>query len=355
MRYSLLLILVFFGCSISFETPAYGDKLGQFSIPTSLPSFTVTTLESPQEAGEFNSIAIQNDKVHISYSTKYSGRIGHLKYAANGSGSWAFTDLSPYRPGPIAIDHNNCVYIAYSNQYNIYCVTNESGSWVSSTVVSSGPGDLFSPSIAVDHNKYVHILYMQGFDPNFVIKYATNRSGSWQVFTIGSGEVSSPRSIAARGNTVYLCYFDRSQNALKCVSGEPGSWDYSTVTTDNLFDPSIAVDNEGKIHIIYFSLTTDLTYATNRSGSWEKTTIDTDLSSSSSSIAVDRNNKAHVAYFGSGVTVNYATNRYGPWVSTPVGSPQSLNGSVSIATDSGDKAHLTYWYSNTSDLMYAHQ
>ena len=62
--------------------------------------------------------------------------------------------------------------------------TNVSGSWVATTVDSSGQVGEYT-SIALDSSGKAHISYLD--DTNYGLKYATNASGSWVATTVDSG------------------------------------------------------------------------------------------------------------------------------------------------------------------------
>jgi hypothetical protein len=72
------------------------------------------------------------------------------------------------------------------------------------------------------------------------------------------------------------------------------------------------VDSNKRVHISYLDFANggDLEYATNVSGSWVIQTVDSDGDVGwYNSIAVDSNNKAHISYYdGTNFDLKYATN-----------------------------------------------
>ena len=151
------------------------------------------TVDTSTGVGEYASIALDTSgKVHISYLDKTNYSLYALKYATNASGSWVTTtvDSSGYNVGEfasIAVDTSGKVHISYYSYYDDYngalkYATNASGSWVTTTVDNSGNVGWFT-SIALDTSGKVHISYYDSywFDEydswNGALKYATNASG----------------------------------------------------------------------------------------------------------------------------------------------------------------------------------
>lgn len=79
-----------------------------------------------------------------------------------------------------------------------YCLSYE---WVVENLEHPGNTALYN-AIAVDSNNKVHIIFNDGSG----IKYQTNASGSWVLTTLESSG-SSPSSIAIdKNNKVHVCY-----------------------------------------------------------------------------------------------------------------------------------------------------
>jgi LPXTG-motif cell wall-anchored protein len=226
----------------------------------------------------------------------------------------------------IALDLSNKAHIAYisyaANAYVMKYATNSSGSWVNTTIGSPSPA-LVSPSIAVDTNGKVHISYA-GDPTGYNLMYATNVTGSWVTSVIETGGMYG------------------------------------------IYETSIAVDSNNKVHIAYMKLSDvniagTLKYATNASGIWQVVTIDsTGDADKSPSIAVDSNGKVHISYVQGtwdGTTWThynrYATNESGLWVTSAIDSTgySGLYAANSIAIDSHNNAHISYIGNN--DLRYA--
>jgi hypothetical protein len=331
-------------------------------------NWNCSTIDSSGDVGYYPSIAIDsNNKVHISYSNRSPNY--NLKYATNASGTWNTSTIDAgavEQSTSIAIDSNNKVHIGYYDWYYERCKysTNASGTWNTSTIGSTGDVGQDS-SIAVDSNNKIHISYYDA--TNSDLKYATNSLGQWVISTIDStGYVGQYSSIAVDSNNkIHISYYDATNGDLKYATNSLGQWVVSTIDSTGYVGQysSIAVDSNNKIHISYYDATNgDLKYATNSLGQWVVSTIDSTalvIQYTSTSIAIDSNNKAHISYsleifdFQDRFLfdLKYATNASEIWVTSTIDSDAYLGGYTSIAMDSNDKVHISYYFDR--NLKYA--
>ncbi|MBI4654301.1 MAG: carboxypeptidase regulatory-like domain-containing protein [Nitrospirae bacterium] len=210
----------------------------------------------------------------------------------------------------IAIDKLNRTHMVYGGD-NLYYAYFNGTSW-QSTVVDNNPNARVgcNANIAIDSNNKVHISY---FDyTNFLLKYATNASGSWVITTIGS-------------------------------AGDPGS----TIDAPLVGYSSIAVDSNSKVHIVYEW--SGIQYATNVGGTWSSVRLG---SGYYPSIAIDSNNKVHIAYTGYVYSTGaiytgaiwYLTNASGNWVEQIVESKGNSSFAwTSIAIGLNGRPRISYY------------
>ena len=240
---------------------------------------------------------------------------------------------------------------------------------LSTTVDSNDVGN--HNSIAVDSLNHVHISYAAGggfyFNNTNALKYATNASGQWVITTVDSaGDAGDFSSIAVgSANKVHISYKDNTNGDLKYATNASGQWVITTVdSTGNVGNfSSIAIDSANKVHISYLLGRTnmsygDLKYATNVSGNWVTTTLESDIdrggnSARYTSIAIDSSDKVHISYYDDSwedhlYHLKYATNASGSWVTTVVDSGSGMTGEYSsIAVDAAGNAHISYFdYAN---------
>jgi hypothetical protein len=336
-------------------------------------SWNYETVDSSSGTGQYASIAIDSlNKVHISY---YDWSNGNLMYATNASGSWAITTVDSTADvgvnSSIALDSSDKVHISYYDWDNFYLkyATNVSGSWAITTVDSSADVGLYS-SIAMDSLDKAHISYYD-YDTDD-LKYATNASGSWITETVDStGMVGLYTSIAmdssGKVHISYYEYYDDNNGDLKYATNATGSWVTETVDSSGeagLYT-SIVMDSSDNVHISYYDDTTkDLKFATNsvtpEAGNCTNTNWDCEAVDSSgavglyTSIAKDSSDKLHISYYNiSTGELKYATNASGSWVDEALDSSGDAGLYTSIARDSLANLHISYYDDRNGDLKYA--
>lgn len=116
----------------------------------------------------------------------------------------------------------------------------------------------------------------------------------------------------------------------------------------------MALSSGNIVHIIVagsnYGASNALYHLTNTSGSWVAETIATGGAYAKNAIVTDRLGYLHICYIDSG-KLKYATNASGGWVSSQLTSADVF--SISLAIDSSDKLHLSYFDQTQSNLQYA--
>jgi hypothetical protein len=140
------------------------------------------------------------------------------------------------------------------------------------------------------------------------------------------------------------------------------TWGVNETVDSHATDPigtqtSLAIDPDDHLHISYLGAGI-LRYATNATTSWSIFALDTTTSASDTSIALDSDNNIHISYTDqtAGIWDNnlgYATNASGSWVRSIVDATAGVGLHSSIAIDSQDKVHISYYDDATDDLKYA--
>ena len=232
-------------------------------------------------------------------------------------------------------------------------------------------------SIAIDSYGFRHISYQD--TTNYDLKYATDKTGSWVTVSVDTiGYVGDTTSIAIDSNDVVHISYVENYDDLKyatCSSGctTASNWDIVFVdTTDSMSMTSIAIDSNDALHISYLDYTNkDLKYATCSSGctsasNWNNVSIDTTGDRGwYSSIAIDSNDAVHISYYDlSGKNLKYATcssscTTASNWDAVLVDTTGYVGLLSSIAIDSNDAVHISYyhidmpWTNTHDDLKYA--
>ena len=269
----------------------------------------------------------------------------------------------------IAIDSNGYKHISYWDITNddLKYATDISGSWADVTVDSTGDVGQHT-SIAIDSNNGIHISYYD--ESNKDLKYATCASScatasSWTKSSIDtSGDIGVMSSIAIDTNDkVHISYYNDSNDDLKYATNAGGSW--VNITVDSVgsvgYYNSIAIASNGSIHVSYFDFTNeDLKYATcvsscNSPSSWSNDSVDeSGIVGRHSSLAIDSNDKVHISYYRNlAGNLKYANNVNGSWENISIDNNGDVGKRTSIAIDSSNDVHISYWDVSNNDLEYA--
>ena len=132
---------------------------------------------------------------------------------------------------------------------------------------------------AIDANDAIHVLY-DDFS-NGLLKYATNKTGTWVATTIFTDNVDTYHNagfgISVDGaNKVHIVYTTSGDVvALYYRTDASGSWITTKLVdyTDNIYGygfsgPAIAATSSGKVHIAFGGGASDLFYLNDLSGAW---------------------------------------------------------------------------------------
>ena len=349
--------------------------------PTATPTNTggavpSTVIDSTNDVGQYSSIVIDSYGFkHISY---WDATNKDLKYATDMTGSWVTTSVDTTgdvgQSTSIAIDSNDDIHISYHDSTNEDlkyatcsggCTT--SSNWDIVSVDTTGRVGYVS-SIAIDSNDAVHISYYD--NTNDDLKYTTCSSGcasasNWNDVSVDTaGNVGSYSSIAIDSNdAVHISYYDSTNYDLKyatCSSGcmSTSNWSYVSVDTPGFKGNrnSIAIDSNDTVHISYRDGSAPgLKYATCSSGcttasNWDIVSVDTAGNVGSySSIAIDSNDAVHISYYDfTNYALKYATCSSGcmstsNWDIEFIDTRGDVGYYTSIAIDSNDAVHISYY------------
>jgi hypothetical protein len=186
-------------------------------------NWTKKTLETGNNAGYYSSLALSGSSIYVSYTVEI-GSIDNLKFikSADGGSTWSpavtvdsVGDVGEYNS--IAV-YNNTVIISYSDQSNDdlkAAISTDGGStWPTLTPVDSSSYVGMFTSITVDGSGNFFISYWFGAgNLTHTIKpvlRVARYNGSWSTATIAdtSDCYGLNTVIRASGNTVYIAYFD---------------------------------------------------------------------------------------------------------------------------------------------------
>ncbi|MDN3512348.1 MAG: hypothetical protein NG784_13745 [Candidatus Jettenia sp.] len=202
------------------------------------------------------------------------------------------------------------------------------------------------------------------------LKYVYNTfSGSWPKKTIESaGLVGKYAAMAMKkSNTkMYISYYDQTNGNLKfAINNTTSSWSISTVdsTGNSGLYTSIALDSTGKVYISYYDATNrDLKCASTSTplvpASWTITTVDsTGDVGRFTSLAIDSMDNVHISYYDlTNGDLKHALYENAAW-STEIIDSGTYGANIgqysSLGIDSFDSVHISYYDVSNERLMYA--
>ena len=226
-------------------------------------------------------------------------------------------------------------------------------------------------SLAIDANGYKHVTYFD--DTNYVLKYATDASGSWVNITLNTTtyhqQISGSSIVIDSGGVLHIAYTGTSGNltyatcSSTCTSN--ASWTFVEIDDSGSASgsPSLAIDSNNTMHISYIeynigTTSETLKYATcsascTTASSWSNITVDNSFNTGfTTDIAIDSNDGLHISYYkqtyhNSGyyyATCTSSCNATSSWNTLGLGGGAGLCGlnPTSIVVDSNDVVHFAY-------------
>lgn len=346
-------------------------------------------VNSSRKTGKYASLDVDGTTPHVSY---YHEADDILMYAVLENGVWrnvlldrrARTDSGLTRGVGMytsIVFARGKAYISYYDgirgDLKYASVTrNNDGSFNQSIEVIDQPtgGDVgLYTSIALDNNRNPYISYFDQTNDN--LKYAYPTKDGWKTKTIAdTGRTGLYTSLAINpsNNRPRISFLDATQRSMRVVTlsnlaGESASFQtLQTAGTNGLF-ASMRLDSLDQPHIAYYDEgTPGLRYAHWNGTQWIYWILDTGVSNGLyASLDLDSNDHPHITYY------NAATNdlRYIYWVGSDpsqpwssvelvdegVGNPPDVGSWASIAMDSNNNPHISYFDAANQRLLYAYK
>jgi hypothetical protein len=297
-----------------------------------------------------------SDNAHLSYR----GQSAELKYAHNKGSSWiTMTVDSPSSLGDrtsLALDSNGDPHISYQGDFNL-----KYGHWTGDAWFTETITDIVSDisSIAIDNSDNPHIIYW-----DIGLQYTQKKGGGWDTerveFNLDSD--AFPSLALDNNNNPHVSYFHSNNlsepGELRFAEKERVSWNIQIVDkAANVGEfTSLAIEENGNLHISYLdnlNLAGNLKYAFWNGTSWISETVDNYMSYQPTSLVLDKSGNPHIAYSSniSGYGPRYAYKKAGTWISETL---DTSGWYVSLALDSHDHPHISYFHLFEQTLKYAH-
>ncbi len=328
--------------------------------------------------GFFTSLAYDSsNRPHISYlynGSPPSFSLDFLRYATiNNSGNWTTLDLdiNSGRVGwdtSIAITDNNTIYISYYDigSGNLKLAKKSSGGSFSISTLAN-QGDVGRYTSLDTHGNTVGLTYMDISKGQF--EYMSSSGSTWSNPKIidFSAEVGFNTSLATNKiNSGMITYFDETKDDIKIAFGWNGNWNKGILDGPGNMGPfsSAKFNSLNEPYVAYYDLANgNLQFAYYYAGAWRYQTVDNSTNDVGKyvSLAIDSQNRPHVAYFDeTSNELQYAyanwdtNNKVFVWALQPaLDSAGDVGQYASLALDSSDKPHITYYDDGNDALKHA--
>ncbi len=330
---------------------------------------TLSTVDTKDNVGQYTSIAVTSGGApHISY---YDVTNANLKYAKKDGGNWATTtivtggDVGKYTS--IALDSSNRPVISFHDATGgeIWMAAYNGQTWGTLLVSGEDYTGLYT-SLALDKNNNTYMSFFDGGIGR--LKYAAqNGSAIWLIYNVVdvSDAGMFPSLAFDQDGHAHISYFDDTRDNLMYAYWNNG-WQVSTVDANGdvgIYN-DLALDSNGDPRIAYYDSSRGcVKYAFWTVDHWAIEDVDCKPAGKSprglyTSLALDSSNRPFISYYDS----DNGSLKLAYWESgwVPMLVDNGSNNGVdkvglytSIAIDSANNIHISYYDETDKQLMYA--
>jgi hypothetical protein len=340
---------------------------------TQAERLTWTTRDS-----RYPAIAVDSsDNIHVVWSEKTSNpaiinpEIFYNK-STDGGMSWTTKRLTWNSGGSwtpaIAIDSSDNIHVVWhdnSTAYTdiFYLKSTDGGATWSSKRLTFNSSDSFSPSIAVDSNNHIHVVW-DDFTPgtnDIYYKKSTDGGTTWSTkrLTWTSSNSHEPIIASDKNDNLHVVWTDYTPGNFEVFykkSTDGGvSWSTKRLTWNmgGSWYPTIAFDSSGNIHLVWHDETPgnyEIYYKKSTTGGASWSTKRLTWSSGDSretAIAIDPSDNIHVVWQDSTSSNNEifykrSTNSGTTWASKRLTWNPGSSEYSAVATDSNNRIHVVW-------------
>ena len=321
-----------------------------------------------------------NDYIHLIWVDETPGNPElYYRKSTDGGTTWTtkrltWTSGDTSRPS-LAIDSNNHLYLVWfddtpgNDEIHYKRSTNGGASWTTKRLTwNSGYSSL--PSIAVDSNNHIYMIWQDDTSGNGEIYYkkSTNGGTSWtqQRLTWNSDFSGGPQIAIDSNNHFNLVWHDNTPGNVelhfKRSTNGGTSWitQRCTWNSGNSYYPDIAVDSNNHIYVVWYDLTpgdSEIYFkkSTNGGTSWSQQRL-TWLSDSSynPSITTDTSNYIHVVWKEKNpgnheIYYKRSTNGGTSWTTKRLTFSSGGSNNPKVVTDSSNHIYV-FWSDSTPGI-----
>lgn len=218
---------------------------------------------------------------HVGYTGNNETQV---YYGRKIGGNWVIepvTSNSNYKTGgAIALGPDSTPNIAYFELNpiaRIYCATLVSGTWQIDAIPNSDSASPYCPSLAMDSNDKVHLVFGQRLSGNPDIYYATNKNGTWQTANITDDAAIDHKASLTLDINDFVHVVFAKDDEIYYGNNSTGQFEFEQVTSNAVVDrtPSVCIDVNGHAHIICHEAPAvgDINYYSNTPGYWRQVPV----------------------------------------------------------------------------------
>lgn len=291
-----------------------------------------TNLTNTPMVSDYYSVVKCDSKnnIHVFYMSRLASRNNelYLYYTARINGTWSpatcLTETKPWKAAEskpaVVIDNKDNIHVVFHDDDGklLYLNKTDSGWQPIIQILSAKDKINWSPTIAIDKNNVLHIVYLGGEDANYRLMHITRTEGfSYPVWSDAeelvpvSWQPWHPNMVVAPDGTiniVFACDTQLQQN-IGFIKGKTGQWNKpERIVAQNIwYDlPTVAVDMNGFAYVVYHGGIGgnegpyEIYYTNNRGGKWLKPIQITNdnIFEYNPTIIIDKEGYAHLICYG---------------------------------------------------------
>jgi len=338
---------------------AYQDATGWYT----------QTVDDSGNVGNHPSLVVDSQgKPHISYRD-----IDHqsLKYATLTQTGWYSVTVDNTASicyfTSIDLDNQDHPQVVYnSDDSTLRYASFDGEDWQTDIVPIDGNPACSSSSIAIAESEVVHLVYDDWVDG--YLRYASYDDSEWQTTVIDSEVESLERgkfsSLALDlDGYPHIAYYDAKNESIKHIFKTPtGDWTYNSPN----YGPaevgeytSLDIDGYGYAHISAYDATNEnLVYAFQDSSGWNEMTLITSNVNDGlyTSLEVNNDGQAYISYWDQRFAdLYFIFIDHGYYINNSQDSTGDVGKYSSIALDTQDQFHISYYDATNDNLKYVKQ
>jgi hypothetical protein len=256
----------------------------------------------------------------------------------------------------VALDTNGNPHYVYAGN-GLYHKWFDGNQWQYETIDKNGMNEA---NIVSDQNGKFHILYKD--KTKHILKYATNVSGNWVTEDVNGQRdgIGSTFIVIDRTGKPCITFKDYESDEFIFGCRTLGVWSETVVETGKTtgHGNSVTFDANNHPYIAYSDYNEGMKYATRQSsGDWTVSLIDGNYTGKTN-ISLDSQDTLHIAYLaknGTDYTLKIASSTSaGGWTFdvVPTSNARIPSSSVSMAIDTNDHIHISYYDKDARELLY---